>query len=193
MAKSDIIGRIDADSVLPQDWISSILGHFNTSPLPITGPGYFYNLPFKKLVMTITDVFGFRVTKYLSGNNILWGSNMAILKKDWQKIKNKICDRKDIHEDLDLAAHLEKIGIPTEYDQNLIVGAEMKTGLTKARSTWNYLLMRPRTHRVHRSGKWVISYLCALFIFSLYWIMPLSLWVINGLQRHLFAFDRSNH
>jgi len=47
---------------------------------------------------------------------------MIISKNMWEKVKNKVClDDKMVHEDLDLAIHVNKYGGIIGYDPTLVV------------------------------------------------------------------------
>src|SRR5436190_15022830 len=46
-AGSDIIGRIDADTILAQDWVEKVLAYMTDSSITaVTGPVNYYDMPF---------------------------------------------------------------------------------------------------------------------------------------------------
>lgn len=83
-AKGDILARIDADARIDPDWVERIKHHFEHEPIDgITGLGVTDMLPFfgwprsafwSWVYFTSTEAF-FRVP-------IMWGTNMAITKKN---------------------------------------------------------------------------------------------------------------
>jgi glycosyltransferase involved in cell wall biosynthesis len=119
VASGDILGRCDADSILPSNWIKKIKEDFSKNKIDgLTGPVIFYDLPFKT---TFYSIFYLKAMKILQNGETLIGPNMAITKKIWRKIKATICvDEKTIHEDIDLSLHIKKIGGKIKYDWQLI-------------------------------------------------------------------------
>lgn len=109
-ARYDIIGRIDADSILPPTWVKKVKSNFSKYKIDaLTGPVIYYDFPFK--TPAYAQIY-FRLFKLIyNGMDNLLGPNMAISKKIWKKIKNKVCmDSKKIHEDSDLAIHILQAG-----------------------------------------------------------------------------------
>jgi glycosyltransferase involved in cell wall biosynthesis len=127
-ATSDIIGRIDADSVLDPNWTQVALDSFNDPEvMAITGPGYTLGFP---------KIFGYQpLPKYYSGIwsrlyligasgimrlNALWGANMVIRRSAWKKVKSQVCnDDNKVHEDQDLAIMLSSVGLRSKYTDKL--------------------------------------------------------------------------
>src|SRR5438105_6566540 len=54
-AHSDIIARIDADTILCTDWVKEMKNYFNNHPqaIAITGPGDFYDVPLKAVAQSL--------------------------------------------------------------------------------------------------------------------------------------------
>ncbi len=116
-AKYDIIARVDADSILPRNWIKKIKYNFTKYKIDgLTGPVVFYDFPFKTPAYAQMYLEIFKLIQ--NGNNTLIGPNMAITKKIWKKVKDKVCmDNTQVHEDIDLAIHvLEARGIIRKDD-----------------------------------------------------------------------------
>ena len=171
--KSDIIGRIDADTWLPNDWVERVkqfYGNKKSADTAITGGGYFTNLVFPpdRVNGLALDLIAFRFNRLIMGHYILWGSNMAMHRSDWQKVKQYVCGANDIHEDLDLAIHLHQIGIKVKYVPSLIVGVKMKRVLDEWSNLFGNLMWWPRTLRRHGNWRWVFGMAGAytLLIFS---------------------------
>lgn len=117
-AIGDILARCDADSILPSDWIKKIKKNFKNEKIDgVTGPVIFYDLPFKSSFYSILYM---KILKLLQNGETLLGPNMAISKKIWDKINNKVCDNeKLIHEDIDLALHILEENGKIKYDWGL--------------------------------------------------------------------------
>lgn len=119
IAKADILARCDADSVLPVNWIKKIKENFTSYKIDgLTGPVVFYDLPFKTPIYSIIYL---KIMKILQNGETLIGPNMAITKKIWQKIKDKVClNEKKVHEDIDLSLHIKDAGGKIKYDWQLV-------------------------------------------------------------------------
>lgn len=118
--KSDIIARCDADTILPKNWISRITYDFeNNSIDAVTGVAN-YDIPFMGPAATYLYLEIVRMIQM--GGGTLIGYNMAFKKEIWEKIKDTVCmDNHTVHEDVDLALHINKIGGKIMHDRKLIV------------------------------------------------------------------------
>ncbi|HSX15147.1 MAG TPA: glycosyltransferase family 2 protein [Candidatus Saccharimonadales bacterium] len=133
-ARGDIIARCDADSHLSKTWLAHIAATFatDTDLAALTGPVGFHDLPKKwtqiEPVLKQAHVVGyFKGTKVLLGHEALFGSNMAIRRPFWLKIKDQVClDESKMHEDTDLAVHVSQAGGTIKYDPNLQATMSMR-------------------------------------------------------------------
>lgn len=127
-AASALIGRLDADTVLPENWVEDVLAAYSQhQDFALTGGGYFYNVPCARFNGWLTSQMVYRLNRFIMGHYVLWGSNMVVPKALWNKVRTTACTKRDdLHEDLDLAIHLHRAGVPITYDQDLRVGVEMK-------------------------------------------------------------------
>lgn len=122
-ANYEIIARCDADTVVPPDWIKKIKKSFQSSQIiAVTGPIFFYDIPalFRFPTKIIHTLVYFKLLKLVHGHEVLFGSNMAIKKSAWEKVKNELCaDDTQVHEDVDLAIHSVKYG-KISYNPSLV-------------------------------------------------------------------------
>lgn len=168
-AKSDVIGRLDADSVLPPGWVSYVK-NFYQSPdhqdHALTGGGYFYNVSFpgRRINGWIQSQIAFRVNRWLLGHYILWGSNMALPAKLWRQVKPDVCLRNDVHEDLDLAIHLHRRGFPITYRAKLKVGVAVRRVFVNKKALYRNLMMWPQTLRTHGRWTWIFGWMGAVLL-----------------------------
>lgn len=118
-AQYEIIARCDADCILPKTWIEQIKENFKNKKIDaLGGPLYYYDiiLPNKKIIVAFI-----KFMKAILGHYPLIGPNMVVTKKIWNKVKNHVCnDNSLVHEDIDLAVHINKIGGKIGYDEKLI-------------------------------------------------------------------------
>lgn len=161
-ARGDIIGRLDADSVLPPNWVSYIkqfYGDPSHADTAWTGGGYFYNLRLRRLVSLVQTVLIFGFNHLLLGYFVLWGSNQALPRRLWQAVADDCLTEPGIHEDIDLAIHLHKAGFKIRYDRRLLVGAMMRRMRSNRQNLWDYLQWWPRTLRRNGYKTWPLCWL----------------------------------
>jgi len=170
-AKYNIIARIDADTILPIDWVKRIKEFYSIKSnknIAWTSAGFFYNIRFPKTNGWIQSQITFRFNRFLLGHYVLWGSTMAITQKQWREVEDLTCKRTDIHEDLDLAIHLHKLGYKIFYDSGISVAVFMRRVLTDRDKLWKYLQLWPQTLKVHRLKTGVLGWIGALILY-IFW------------------------
>jgi glycosyltransferase involved in cell wall biosynthesis len=180
-ATGDILARIDADAYLPVYWTKRVRMYFEhptAMQTAWTGGALFYNVRFPRTVSTIYDMLVFQFNRLLTGHPTLWGSNMAVPTQLWQQVTNEICTRNDVHEDLDLAIHLHRHGVPIVYDRHTKVRVQLRRVRSSRHELWGYLQMWPRTLRIHSIKTWPICWLLGGVV--LYAVTPLF-----GIAEHL--------
>ncbi len=176
-AKSPIIGRIDADTLLPRDWVKRVQAFYadqNNADQALAGSCVFYNVRVPRIDHWITSQFVFRMNRLLVGHFILWGANMALPRHLWQAVREQTCTATDIHEDLDLAIHLHRTGFGITYKAGLKAGAKMRRVFGSPLALWANLMLWPRTLRRHHIWTWPFSLVGALVLYVFSWI-PLAL------------------
>lgn len=179
-AKSEIIGRIDADTILPVHWVKYLKDFYADeahAAVAWTGGGYFYNLHFARTAGWAMGQVAYRMNRFIMGHYILWGSNMAIPRAVWQTVKPLVCHRNDIHEDLDLAIHVHRSGYTITYHEGEKVGVEMRRVFVDRHELWENLQWWPRTLKVHHNKMWIAGSIGAVCLFSAW---PL-LWLLEKL------------
>lgn len=110
-ARGDILGRIDADSVLPPDWTQKVIQVFidRSELVAITGGADPYDIYEKLIGLAIFDYYIYLAGK-IAGVRLLWGSNCALRANGWRQIKDKVMMRPDIWEDYDMSFCLKPYG-----------------------------------------------------------------------------------
>ena len=110
-AKSEILARCDADSVLPPNWIERIEYNFTKRRHidALIGLNTVYDFPIKNVkLINKASVY---LIKEIAGHYPLFGSSMAMTKKIWEEIKDDLCnDNFEYHEDVDISVHIHKLG-----------------------------------------------------------------------------------
>ncbi len=150
-ANGDIIGRTDADNLLTEDWVGQVLQIFNDQTIAAaTGPMYFYDMPLKEDNAFAENIFKGSLYKLDKNFPFLAGNNMAIRKSAWDKVKEHTCNKKTIHEDIDLAIHLHRAGHKIKYDSELIAGTSARRFDDPPIKFMNYMKMLTRTFKHHQ-------------------------------------------
>lgn len=175
-ARTALIGRIDADTRLPKDWVAKVQQFYadpSHAERALAGSCVFYNVRAPRFDHWFTSQFVFRINRLLVGHYILWGANMVIPRKLWLAVRDDTCDANDIHEDLDLAIHLHRKGYQITYTVGLMAEAKMRRVFDDYVALWPNLLFWPRTLHRHQIKTWPLSYLGSVFLFSMSWV-PLA-------------------
>lgn len=176
-----IIGRIDADTIIPEGWVHYVK-RFYGDPKHVdnalTGGGYFYNVVFppRKIGGWMHSQVALRFNRFLMGHYILWGSNMAITAGQWQRVRGDVCMRTDIHEDLDLAIHLHRLGYEITYRAGLRVGVIMRRVFADRQALHENMMWWPRSLKAHDNPRWVMGWIGAhALFFGSYLLWPINL------------------
>lgn len=188
-AKSQILGRINADAVLEDNWVETVKYNFNRENISgISGPAVtklFPGLPW------IHSLFWSKVyllsTKAYFRAPVMWGANMAISKDIWKRIE-PMADLEDsyVHEDQDLSL------LVAGHGGNILIDNDLKIHTNEQSYFYwpkfrEYAVRRWRTKSHHiRIGTYSnIDEISALFSVTVWLLMavPVALFVMSS-----FAF-----
>ena len=125
-ATGDVIGRLDADSVPPRNWVERIDRAFTADPGldVLSGPGEYYD------ATALQRWYGERLQlpiyygplAWLFGHQVVFGSNFAIRSDAWRSIQGRVHrDDREVHDDFDIAMNLLP-GMGVRFDLSLVVG-----------------------------------------------------------------------
>lgn len=150
-AKCDIIGRVDADNVIVPGWVKHVKQLFEASDVAaVTGPMYFYDMPLQEENYFAEHVFKSALHKYDKQFPFLAGNNMAIRASSWNAVKDETCHVKNIHEDIDLAIHLNMNGFKLKYDGGIRSGTSARRFDDPPIKFMKYIKMMTRTFKHHQ-------------------------------------------
>jgi glycosyltransferase involved in cell wall biosynthesis len=174
-AKGDILGRIDADSILRETWSENILEFFETCPetIAVTGSAEPYDMPMKRCGMAIFHGYIY-VAGLIAGHRLIFGSNCAIRMNGWSKIRNQILMRPDIWEDYDLAFCLKKYG-KIGYLAGNTVGVSFRAVHTTFVRHISYQFRSVRTFYLRTN-------IIRLFLFSLLWTTTILVYPLAAID-----------
>lgn len=123
-AKGDLLGRLDADSVLEPDWVEVAKQTFKDKDVDAaSGPARIFvdsHLPFWHTTLWTEIYFLFALAIFRF--RVLWGPNMIVRREAWLEAKSKLGkDDKLVHEDQDLSVVLKSYGRKISFIHNLLI------------------------------------------------------------------------
>ncbi len=150
--RGDIIGRLDADSVIAPDWVENVHKIFEDQDIrAVSGQMTYRDVSIPELFNAIDR----RVRWYLTlrmgsqGEQFLLGSNMAIRRRTWQRVKNKVCHKRHLHEDIDLAAHLAGANSGVVFRPELVVSQNWRQAAAGPRQFLHHVWSNVRVLTEH--------------------------------------------
>ncbi len=169
-AHGDIIARIDADTILPANWLSVVESIFQDENIDaVSGLALYYGVAAAKLASQVDLFLRRRVSASLKKQNkmYLWGANMAMRREAWQATKAYLCHRSHQHEDFDLAIHLQKQGFNIIFHEGLqAMVSSRRIGMSFI-DYMHYVMMSPKTYSQHNIGvkkqMYPVVFVCAVF------------------------------
>lgn len=166
-ARGDIIARIDADTLLPSDWLANVEEVFQDAEIDaVSGMAMYYNVGAAKLFNAIDLFFRRRLSRQLKNRVYLWGANMAIRRTAWQRVKPALCQRGGQHEDYDIAIHLQELGGRVTFDERLRVMVSSRRIDVGYLDFIRYVWVSPSTYAQHgikgRRHMYPIVAVCAI-------------------------------
>jgi glycosyltransferase involved in cell wall biosynthesis len=178
-AKGDIIGRIDADSVLPIDWVQRVKDEFlsDRSLVGLTGSTVPYDVQSKKASVSIFR-FYINYASKLAETRMLWGANCAFRRTAWLEVRDKVLQRPDIWEDFDLSFCLAGQG-KIKCISDLVVPTSFRSAHKSLISQTRYQYRAVRTFRI-RTGHVKATMLMLVWL-TMYGLYPATL-----IDRYIF-------
>lgn len=156
LARGDVIARIDADSIVPPDWLAAIRKVFkNTEVDAVSGTALYYNVAVAPLFNAIDLFFRRRLSRQLRHRVFLWGANMAMRRQAWRLVKPDLCNTGGMHEDYDIAIHLQEAGGNVVFDERLQAKVSSRRIDDNYLSFMRYVWVSPQTYAKHHvRGYW---------------------------------------
>lgn len=152
-ARGEIIGRIDADTLLPANWTQKALQIFQADPEldAVSGRVHYYDVALAPLGDSIDYFLRRRLARLLQETNsvFLQGANMALRRSAWLHVQKVLCRQDGMHEDFDLAIHLQEFGHAVRFDENLIAALSSRRTDVSFLQFMHYVRMSPHTYALH--------------------------------------------
>ena len=152
ISKGEVMGRIDADSVLDEGWVYSVRRTFAKKKVAAaTGPVVYHDMPLPKVGLAFDKRIRQALYNSAKDHTFLFGSNMAIRRSAWDKVKDLVHRDEDdeLHEDIDIALSLYRQGLYVAYDPCMIGGMSARRLEDKPRDFYNYVMRFERTFQAH--------------------------------------------
>lgn len=170
-AEGDVLGRIDADTVVARDWVARVTAAMSDRAVgAVSGPVAYYGLPFRGPDRVSDDLARRAVRRLGRKYPFLYGCNMAIRADAWRTIEHDACqdDHDLLHEDIDLSVHLYEAGIPVGYVSMMRADVSARRLTTSPEEFRDYTRRFERTYASHQIDEW---YLRApqMLLQSVYW------------------------
>jgi len=153
----EVLGRIDADSVLEPEWVEQVQNAFlDPTVQAATGPVLYYDMPLRRWGQKADDRMRQLMLRLARHEyHFLFGSNMALRKSAWEIIRSETClDEKDeMHEDIDLSLHLAEHSLRVQYVPTMISGMSARRLEDSPRDYSYYVTRFDRTYKAHNIKK----------------------------------------
>ena len=151
-AIGEVIGRIDADSVLEPGWVEEVKTIFLDETVDgATGPMIYYDMPLRRFGLRADDGLRRAILKLARDYHFLFGSNMALRATAWRDIREHVCrdEADEMHEDIDLSIHLFQRGHRVVYASKMVAGMSARRLDDTPRDYFHYVGRWERTYDNH--------------------------------------------
>ena len=151
-ALGEVIGRIDADSVLEPTWVAEVRAIFRDRTVDgATGPMIYYDMPLRRFGLRADDRLRRAILRLARDYHFLFGSNMAIRATAWRDIRENVCrdEPDEMHEDIDISIHLARGGHRVVYGSKMVAGMSARRLDDNPRDYFHYVRRWERTYDSH--------------------------------------------
>lgn len=164
-AKSELIARIDADTIVLPGWAKAARVYFDKTSrknvVAASGPVYPHDAPFKKTTKWFIKAF-FKSNGRHGDIGSLFGSNMVIRRSTWLNVRGEVCRRHDIMEDQDIAIHVTQHHDYVGYITDMEATVSSRRIQMNPIGYWRYQALWPNTYVVH--GMYLVAIRIWLFV-----------------------------
>lgn len=151
-ARGDIIGRIDADTIVDPSWVATLQQLFTNEPIDaVSGAVTYHDLPWRRFLGWLDLSFRQWIADGMGQEVFLYGSNMALRRSAWRRARVHVCRRAGLHEDFDLAIHLAAVGAHVAFRRQLLAAVSLRRFNILFTDYWQYVWLSPLTYRRHGS------------------------------------------
>lgn len=151
-AKADVIGRIDADSIIDETWVAVVRRTFARKKVTAaTGPVLYHDMPLQQVGFRVDAKIRNTLHRWAKDHRFLFGSNMAIRSSAWHDIKEFVSKDPDdlMHEDIDLALTMFERDFEIAYNPKMVAGMSARRLEDSPRKFYRYVMRFERTYKAH--------------------------------------------
>jgi glycosyltransferase involved in cell wall biosynthesis len=151
-ARSDIIGRTDADAIIANDWVETIRRRFEDPAIDAaSGPVVLYDMPMRGFLFWLDCTLRNKLSCNAKNERFLLGANMAIRAPAWKAVRDLTqLDLEDrLHEDVDLALTLFKYDFEIAYEPTMVAGMSGRRVESSLPDFYRYITRYTRTTKLH--------------------------------------------
>jgi glycosyltransferase involved in cell wall biosynthesis len=171
-AKSEILGRIDSDSIISRGWVEAVRNTFSDPKVAAaSGPVQYHDMPLTSLGLKIDEKIRSTLSRIAKDHRFLFGSNMAIRSSVWKQVRHLTAPAEldgEVHEDIDLALVLFENNFEVVYDKCMEGGMSARRLEDSPKDFYRYVMKFEHTFKRHnvqsRAARIpIIIYLLAYF------------------------------
>lgn len=188
-AKSDIIARIDADTLVSPDWLATIQAIMADDTIAaLSGAVSYHDFPKQQLTGSVDLWFRQRIARGMGDEVFLYGANMAIRRSVWRSVRHQTCAAQGMHEDFDLAIHIHWLGAKVVFDQRLRAAVSLRRFDSRFGDFWHYATLSPKTYALHGlKSQWHMYPVIGLVVLFFWPIKLLYKGYDSGAKRFLWS------
>lgn len=152
MVTADIIGRIDADTILDNHWVQAVQETFaDTSISAASGPVLYHDMPLPKVGLAIDEKIRSTLHRMAKNHRFLFGTNMAVRRSAWVGVRNLILPdpHDEHHEDISIALSLFQNGFEIAYSPDMLAGMSARRIEDGPRLFYRYVMRFENTFRAY--------------------------------------------
>ena len=170
-ARGEIIGRLDADSIIVPNWVETIQQVFQDDSIQAATGTVRYR---EVCARSLFDSLDFYFRNWLArravplGEQSMQGVNIAIRKSSWDLVRDHVCHERRHHEDLDLSAHLALFKQKVVFEPGMVVTVSFRQADAKPGIFYEYVISSPRTYRLHKLRLHREMYFVAWLVIAIY-------------------------
>lgn len=188
-ATGDIIGRIDADTIVSKTWVADVQALFASQQVDIvSGKITFRDVAFRKTANRVDLFWRRRMAACLGPLVAMQGANMALRASVWRDVAHTVCHKSGQHEDFDIGIHAWRKGFALQFTENLSVSISSRRGASNIKAFIQYAMIGPRTYLAHGLRQGRSMYQVVAFVVLLY---PVIVMMSRGYDPTLGRFSVS--
>ena len=173
-ASGDILGRIDADTIVPPDWTATITEIFSDHEVDaVSGSVNYYDVAYTEFSGKLDLLFRQQIANGMREEVFLYGANMAMRRKLWRQIRSSVCNDGGLHEDFDLAIHAFDESATVVFDRRLRAGISLRRADSNLRELYDYVMISPRTYAAHGRTCQKHMYPLIVTVLTFHWLIKL--------------------